>query len=369
MAGEVNTGMDKTEMKRLLAKSKQEPVNCAFGQGKDKTVALLLLDKIKGPRGVEKDLVKQFPDANNTRFGVALVDMDDDPKEVKFRINKMVSGAARKLIKTLKGTGYTKVVIMLDDGTVVEKDSEEEEQPTTETQGTETVTPPSNEPEASNVPPPPPPPPPQPQAPAYDKAALTKQWNDLVKEIPAALAKAPLLKDQLTKYATDGQVNLKTDNLAYAAAAIEQLRRALEAVKAGETGASKATYEKSAKIWHAIRGQMEEKIEALRSQIVTTYEPTGLSGQLDTAYRNRVSGVLEMLDESLADKLESASQVLDPTARATLVQEAKVLIQTYKGFVDTDGTITELDSNPFGVDMKLRATVGGALGVLAKSVA
>jgi uncharacterized protein YukE len=365
MAGDVDTGMEKAEMKRLLAKSKTEPVNCAFGQGKEKTIALLLLDKVKGPRGVEKDLVKQFPDANNTRFGVALVDIEEDPKLVKFRINKTVSGAARKLVKTLKGTGYTKVEILLDDGTVVEKDAEEEEATETkETQAQESQPTPVDT--AGSVPPPPPPMQ-EPKQPEFDKAALTQQWNELVKRIPDALAKAPLLKDQLTKMATDGQTNLKTNNLVYAAAAIEQLRRALDAVKAGATGAGRETFEKSSKLWHATREKLESEIERLRAEILATYEKSGLAGQLDAAYQARVGSVLDMLDESLSDKLDAAAKLIDPAPRARLVEEAKIIIQNHKSFVASDDTITELDANPF-VPLQLRTTVGGMLAALEKAV-
>jgi len=364
MAGEVNTGMDKQEMKRLLAKSKQEPVNCAFGQGKDKTVALLMLDKVKGARGVEKDLLKEFPDANNTRFGVALVDVEADPKLVKFRINKQVSGAARKLVKTLKGTGYTKVEILLDDGTLVEKHSEEEEQ---EGKGGESE---DTAPAATTGGPPAPPrqpAPPQPQAPKLDPAELTRLLTEQVKRIPGALAKAPLLKDQLAKFATDAQVNIKTGNLTYAATTIEQLRRALDAVAAGATGASREAFEKSSKIWQATRERVESDIEKLRAEILATYKDGDLAAKLDAAYTARVSPLLDMLDESLSLKLDAAAKTLDPASQATLVAEARVLIQNHQTFVAGDETMAELDANPF-VPLQLRATVGGMLAALAKSV-
>jgi hypothetical protein len=124
---DINTGMSKEEMKRLLLKSKQEPVNCAFGQGAEANVALLTLDRVKEPKTVERELGKQFPDAKNTRWGTAFVDVDDNPKLVKFLINKAASGMAKKLAKTLKGTGFTKVVILLADGTPVETYGEEDE--------------------------------------------------------------------------------------------------------------------------------------------------------------------------------------------------------------------------------------------------
>ena len=224
MAAEVQTGMDKQEMKRLLMKSKKEPVNCAIGQGSDPSVGLLLLDRIKGPKAVEKELAKAVPDARNTRFGRAEVDVDDDAKLVKIFINKPVASMARKLVKTLKGTGFTKVQILLDDGSPVESFEEAEEQQPTETQG-------QAQPTATTAPPPPPPPPPQPQA-KPDPAELARLLAEQVKRMPAVIAAVPAEKDRLTKIATDANVQLKTNNLVYAGATIEQLRRALDAAQA-----------------------------------------------------------------------------------------------------------------------------------------
>ena len=129
MAKDIDTGMDKQEMKRLLMKSKSEPVNCSLAPcDADKSMAYLLLDRVKAPRAVDKDLAKKFPDASNSRWGTALVDVDTDAKLVQFRLNKPISGIARKLVKTLKGTGFSKIEILLDDGTSVESGSDEDEE-------------------------------------------------------------------------------------------------------------------------------------------------------------------------------------------------------------------------------------------------
>ena len=120
------TGMDHAEMKRFLLKSKQEPVNCALGIGDDKSVALLMLSPHRSAKSLQGDLQKQFPTAFNTRFGTAMVDTDDDPTLVKFMLNKAVTSMARRLVKTLKGTGFRKVQILLGDGTPVETAAEEE---------------------------------------------------------------------------------------------------------------------------------------------------------------------------------------------------------------------------------------------------
>ena len=126
MATDTQTGMDRAEMKRFLLKSKQEPVNCAIGVGDDKSVALLMLARSRSPKALQGDLQKEFPSAFNTRFGTAMVDTDDDPTLVKFMLNKAVTSMARRLVKTLKGTGFRKVQILLEDGSPVEVAADEE---------------------------------------------------------------------------------------------------------------------------------------------------------------------------------------------------------------------------------------------------
>jgi len=358
MAAEVKTGMEKPDMKRLLMKSKEEPVNCAFGQGDDNTMALLMLDKVKQPKAVEKELTKEFPNAKNTRWGTAAVDTEVDPKLVRFIINKPVSSMARKLVKTLKGTGYTKVELLLEDGSPIEAYTEQEEGQPAAVAGE-------------------PPPPPGPAEAKPDPAALARALAELIKRIPAVLAVTPGLKDQLSKLATDANVNLKTNNLVYAATHIESLRRALDNAPQGPAPAPSAqpaspaagavAYGKSRLAWLAARKKVEGDIEKLRGEIVATYKADGIADKLDAAYRSRVAPVLSTLDESLADKLDEATNATDPAKRAALVQDARAILQRYQQFLASDDTINELDTNPF-VPLQIRATIAGTLDTLSKAV-
>ncbi|MGC1408286.1 MAG: hypothetical protein WA864_04980, partial [Acetobacteraceae bacterium] len=180
------------------------PVNCAIGVGDDKSVALLMLARSRSPKALQGDLQKEFPSAFNTRFGTAMVDTDDDPTLVKFMLNKAVTSMARRLVKTLKGTGFRKVQILLEDGSPVEVAADEEAAEQADTSA--------------------------PDAPQPDAAALVAALTALVPRI-ADIAD-PARKEALSKQAREAKVNIKTGNLAYAAAGIEALRRALDAVSA-----------------------------------------------------------------------------------------------------------------------------------------
>ncbi|MFC7539042.1 hypothetical protein ACFQU2_05655 [Siccirubricoccus deserti] len=120
-------GMDKDELKVLLRKSKSEPVNCAVAaSGEDRTLGVIVLDKVKAPKAVSTQLEKRYPKATLVRWGKAEVDTENDPKLVIFTLNKNVTGLGKKLKKSLKGTGYTKVLINFEDGSPSEQELEEE---------------------------------------------------------------------------------------------------------------------------------------------------------------------------------------------------------------------------------------------------
>lgn len=383
MPAEVQTGMEKQDMKRLLMKSKKEPVNCAIGMGADPSIGLMLLDRIKGSKAVEKELVKAIPDAKNTRFGHAEVDVDDDPKLVKVFINKPVSSMARKLVKTLKGTGFTKVQILLDDGTAVESFEEADGQEGQAPQG-------EAQPQGVGTAPPPPPPPPQAQA-KPDPAELARLLAEQVKRVPGVVAVAPAEKDRLAKLATDANVQLKTGNLTYAGVAIEQLRRALDAAQAQAQPAQPTTgvppqapaqpaqapqqpatggavaYAKSRLAWIAARKKVEGDLEKLRSAIVTTYSQDGIAADLEKRYSERVAPVLANLDEKLADKLDEATNATDPQQRTALVAEAKQIMQGYEAYLAGEKIIADLDTNPF-VPVAIQQTISATLATLEKTV-
>jgi len=382
MAGDVNTGMEKGEMKRLLAKSKKEPVNCAFGQGDDNTMALLLLDKVKAGKGVEKELTKQFPDAKNTRFGTAVVDVDVDPKKVIFTVNKPVSSMARKLVKTLKGTGFSKVTISLDDGTPLEDFDEEAAPPPAPGQAdaTPAATPAQAQAPESAASTPAPAAKPEPTAAAApaagpDFAVLTKAYADLVKRIAQA---DPAQQDGLKRQAMQAGLLLKKQDPA-AAAALDKLDEAIDAAPApaangngaapaGPSPTAIATYTKARVAWLATRQKVETDIGKLQTSFSSAFKDHAMAADLETAFQTRVESVLVNLDHELAQKLDAAVKATDPAQHAQMVGEARDVMRRYQDFVASDPTLTELDANPF-VPLAIQKTLTATLSVLAKSLA
>ena len=212
---------NEADIKRHLRFAKDEPVSVAFALGGDGK-AIMQFDRRKPGRALEKQLKDAAPDSKSHRWGTALVDPDDD-KTVCFTVNKAGGGLARKLIVALKGTGFNKVKIQLDDGTEVEAHEE------ADTEGTE-----GDEAKPAAAPATAAEPSPAAAAPP-NAAALGKDLTDLVKRMLAVIAKDPTQKAALAELATDAQASLKRGDLDQASAGIDILR---EAVKDGEAASA-----------------------------------------------------------------------------------------------------------------------------------
>jgi hypothetical protein len=109
MADPNETGMDKAEMKRLLSVARKKPVNCAVAKPSKGQMALVLMDRVRTPKALVKDLQGQFADMKNPRWGTVSIDMEENPGTAVFELNKPFAGLERRLVKTLKGTGIRAV--------------------------------------------------------------------------------------------------------------------------------------------------------------------------------------------------------------------------------------------------------------------
>jgi hypothetical protein len=205
------------------------PVPFAFGLGAQPAFALLAVDKPgKAPKPVLKTLEEKFPDVKNTRWGTAVT--DDRPKLIKFIVNKPVTSMAKRLVKTLKEakSSYSHVEIVLEDGTVVEGAADDEEAAAAGAEAGAAAAAPG----APPIPPPPPGAGPAPQDKAKLAAELEAKLKAQIPRIGPAGAAQPAMLDQLKKFATDANVNIKTGNLTYAATYITQLTTALDKIGA-----------------------------------------------------------------------------------------------------------------------------------------
>ena len=322
--------MEPSAMKVLLAKSKEEPVRAAIGLGKDGG-GKMLLHKSKAGMALGKQLESESPGLKDMRFGVALVDVEQDPKLVRLVVNRPVSGLARRLKRTLKGTGYTKIVIGLEDGTVLDQalgEDEEDEEGASE----------------SAAPPPPPPP--------VDVKLLTLTLSAQVQRMRGILAAAPGRKDALMALASAAQEAIKAGDAGRAGTAIAALEEALaaappatpEAAPPSAPAAGNVAFQKMRLLWDGTRKALSDQLKALEAEIVAASDDEPDAKEI-AANVGKLEHALQTLDTRLSDALDALYNQggTDPA----LKREAKDIALSYQGFVETDPLLTELDANPF----------------------
>jgi hypothetical protein len=358
--------MEPGDMKPLLALSKREPVHAAVGITSDGE-GVILLDKKKKSKKVLADLkaaalkAKIQLQPSTLRFGKAEVDTEYDSGMVRFFINKDAPGNMRvKLLEVIKRVPYQKVEINVDPSFEDESEDETEgQQPTTTT--APPVAPPAPPPSAPKAPP----------QPALDAKALEQALAQLTLAIPKVAGMDDNLQKSLVALAMAAQGSLKAADLAKASEGIEALRRALgeamDAAKLKAAGPGAVAYAKSRLAWLAARKKMESDIDALRAKIIETFKDDAVAPQIETSYRAKVAPVLERLDESLADKLDEATNATDPAARAKLVAEAKSKLSFYAKYLAAEPLLKDLDENPF-MPLTIRATIGGTIQQLSRIV-
>jgi hypothetical protein len=429
-AKDAGPGLDRAELKKALVIARRQPMHCAFALGGDGK-PVILIDKIKKGPGLDRDLKSKAPDTKNHRFGVVEIDKDN-PKLCRFTINKAgTGGMARKLIVALKGTGFNKVLIQLEDGTAVESEEGEDEetgdevaaagQAGSEENGGNEPAPatananPASPPEADNQSQAAAAPAAQPaagtqQVAGPDAASLTADLTALVKKMVAAIAADPTKKSALAELAVDAQASLKRGDLQGASAGIDVLREALDSAgdangqpspasgqplpasaqpaQAGgqpstngasqaapapngsappDASATAATIAKARTAWTATRQKVQGDLGKLHDQFGSAFKGHEQEDQITKAFRDRVGTVLDALDEGLADALDSVNKAKDPGERAQLVQQARTLLQKYQQHVATDPTIAALDSNPF-VPLAVAKTMSATIDALSRSI-
>ena len=259
-------GSDKSEMKTLLKLAKRKPIHMAFALDSDGK-AVVQMHKMKPPRALEKGLKEGVQGGKNHRFGTIMVD-PEFPKVAKFVVNKAVGGIARKLVIALKGTGFSKIQIVTEQGEALEDaEGEDEEQEEDEDEGGNTedegedephrrpqihlgndeettsrraqpddeITPEGNDTPTAYT------------DPEYEQPDSEKQskgngeddsqevlrllkidLTDLVKEMLGVIKRDPTAKTALAELATDAQASLKRGDVDQASAGIDILRQAID---------------------------------------------------------------------------------------------------------------------------------------------
>jgi len=385
---DLDIGMEKAVLKKLLGVSKKDPVHCAVGVSKG--MGVILLDKIKPSKTLSKDLEKKFADIKNPRWGTASVDVEEDPKLVILILNKPAPGLARALKKSLKPAGYSKVEIRDEEGNVAETEGDEEEEQAEAGAAPTSQAPAEEQPQAAAQRPP------QeetaaapdhaaaaeeqtqaaaPPAQQEDPAALTKELTDLIKQVVAAIGADPSRGATLKGLAAGATTDLKSGDLAGARSGIDALRAALAQASAAAAPANGAggppnapALGKAKQAWTAARKKVESELGKLHAEMTDHYKDSAFATQLDQVFSSKIEPILIGLDETLSEKLDAVLNNTDPSQHNKLVADARQTISQYESYLEGEPMIAKLDSNPF-VPLAIQKTMAATLAALSRVVA
>lgn len=124
-------------------------------------------------------------------------------------------------------------------------------------------------------------------------------------------------------------------------------------------------YTQSRLAWGATRKKVQAELQKLEQAIVAEYQGIEVP-ELSKGVR-KLDGVLELFDESLQDALDDALNAADPATKAQHHDRARDIIARYRGYLDSDPLVQELDGNPF-VPVAVRATLAASLQTLAAKI-
>jgi len=385
-------GLDKAELKKFLKMSrKRGPMNMALAIGGDGK-AIIQIEKMKQPRTIERTLKTDAPDSKNHRFGTVYVD-PEEPKLAQFIVNKASGGMARKLIVQLKGTGFTKVKLLTEDGAVCEEDEGEDEEvvdqdddqedelETADARDSMPVKPTLEMPQDATAPEETHatgldiPPDGQDGAAQPDAQTLTKELTGLVKQMLTVIAADPSQKAALTELATDAQANLKGGDLRQAAASIDILRQAIELSGGTASSGASATsgsadpallqkLQKSRAAWTATRARIDGELQKLNKAIRDACGEDDAIEDLESRFYTAVEPLLSELDETLSETLERAASAENSEERDQLIDTARQTVDRYTKFLESNPIIGQLDENPFS-PLSIGKTLTGTLTTLS----
>jgi hypothetical protein len=397
--------MDKAELKKLLSLSKKQPVNCAVAMGK--TGAVIIMDKVKQPKALEKELSKQHPDAKNPRWGTASVDIDEAPKLVVFTLNKASSGLGKGLKKALAGTGFSQVEIRFDDGSAPEKLGDEAEDAEQDGDapappGMAAAPPPPDSPAEPSPPDasaaPPAPPSEDAAAPkAPDAGALTRRLTAAVKQMIPLMSADPSRGEALKAAATQAQAALKAQRLDEAENLVGQLEQlvggggaapaapqppapaAAQAPPAPPAPAAAQPSPPAAEaspalvaapaVWEGTMNNVLAGIGKLKDTIRGEFkgEPPEVVSDIERNLQ-RLDQITNRFDSRLSDVFKQAQAAKDDAARKVELGKARALLAEHIKYVASEPLIALIDENPFGPSPNLKKTLVASLTQLASAV-
>jgi len=298
---------------------------------------------------------------------------------VRLRLNKKVSGMAHRLIKTLKGTGITKIELCTEDGTMFDSVHEEDETELSEAPLNETSAETTSAPPAETASAPPAASTSAPADTAHAEAephAIREALATAIREIEAATGLDPVRLAEAKKLVAEAAAALKAADDASATAAIGEIRALLSTHPGSGPAISSAapmhmsftSMQKSRLIWDSTRKHVMAEIESLKHAVRTAFDGDPDQAEI-LATVDQADEILANLDERLLDMLDAMLNEADSARRATMTVQAKALIDEYVAFAQSNELLRNLEGEtPFGVKLTVASTMTTSLKALQSTL-
>lgn len=370
----------KVYLKSSLMRLRKQPMNMAFVSGKDPLESRALLHKSTAGKALASRLAKETG-IKKVAWGSAQAS-DDDANAIMFSLEgPKVSGLKKRcelMLKTFKPQPFTRFIVMVEG----REDASDDEEAEREDEGPDG--------EAGKPTSPIPPAPPLLGVDPDQAARFARRLKELMPAITQATQAGVPGADMARQKAADAATLFRKGQLDEARGLLDQteklLKAALAARAAGKTatpsapstpgsvsnqpassdGFSIVAFQKSRLAWLAARKAVQEQLRKLEDAIVSELKGDPDLPDLQKDVR-RLDEVLQALDERLIDRLDDALNAKTPQERQRFHQEASVLMNGYRRYVDSDELVGEIETNPF-VPVAIRATVLRTLDAMQKTM-
>jgi hypothetical protein len=186
-------------------------------------------------------------------------------------------------------------------------------------------------------------------------ATLTSELTALARRLAVGATADPAVRAKLAQIASHANGAIKAGDLSQAAELIDQLRDALS--PASEAAPDTA----SVQIWN----EAKDNVDGQLNELYALLRRAGLKAFDEIA--SEIDQVLVRFRVGLAAALIDYDSSSGP-ARNAAGKKALAIVQDYQSRIPSDKHVIAADTNPFGVSVTVRATLGAALERLSREL-
>jgi hypothetical protein len=126
---------------------------------------------------------------------------------------------------------------------------------------------------------------------------------------------------------------------------------------------------KAPEAWQQARSGIENSIKQLKAAVRKEFAGEAPAVIADIEKNMvKLDGILNKLDQRLADSLAKANAAKDAAARSAELKNSKTLLADYIKYVKAEPMIAHIDSNPFGIKTNLKQTLTASLTQMAQAI-